>query len=55
MEKDPQDQDEAHAHPQQETPPPFQPDPEIVSYRERGKRDDPKAEWLATESQPDSH
>ncbi len=49
MEKDPHAPSEDHVHPGPEVPPPFQPDPELVSYRERGKRDDPKADWLASE------
>ena len=53
MEKDPHTPSEDHGHPGSEVAPPFQPDPELVSYRERGKRDDPKADWLASEPQPE--
>lgn len=31
--------------PTEETPPPFQPDPDIVTFRERGGRTDPKKVW----------
>jgi hypothetical protein len=31
--------------PTEETPPPFQPDPDIVTFRERGRREDPKEIW----------
>jgi hypothetical protein len=31
-----------------ETPPPFEPDPDIVTFRERGGKLDPKEVWRAT-------
>jgi hypothetical protein len=31
-----------------ETPPPFEPDPDIVTLRERSGRQDPKEIWKAT-------
>ena len=49
MEKEPNpDQGEDAAEPE-ETPPPFQPDPDIVTFLERGRRQDPKRIWEATE------
>lgn len=31
-----------------ETPPPFEPDPDIVTFLERGEHSDPKEVWKAT-------
>lgn len=35
-----------------ETPPPFNPDPDIVTFLERGAKPDPKKVWRATEPEP---
>lgn len=38
--------------PSEDTPPPFQPDPDIVTFLERGGRNDPKEVWLAEHEPP---
>jgi len=49
MEKEPNpDQNQGSTKPE-ETPPPFEPDPDIVTFLERGRRQDPKRTWEATE------
>ena len=49
MEKEPTpDQGEDMAKPE-ETPPPFEPDPDFVTSLERGRRQDPKRTWEANE------
>ena len=49
MEKEPStDQDGETAKPE-EKPPPFEPDPDIVTFLERGRRQDPRRAWEATE------
>ena len=47
MEKEPNsDQGEEHGE-TGEPPPPFEPDPDIVTFLERGRRQDPKRTWEA--------
>ncbi len=49
MEKEPQPAEEQTASRSDESPPPFNPDPDIVTFLERGKKPDPKEVWKATE------
>ena len=48
MEKEP-DQSEPTADEDHLEPPPFDPDPKLASFLERGRKDDPKREWRATQ------
>ena len=47
MERDPEVQEPAHEDEVVE-PPPFDPDPNLVSFLERGRNDDPKKVWTQT-------
>ncbi len=49
MEKEPQPTEEQPVSQPDETPPPFSPDPDIVTFLERGRKPDPKEVWRATE------
>jgi len=49
MEKEPNADQGGEAAKPEETPPPFEPDPDIVTFLERGRRQDPKRTWEATE------
>ena len=46
-EREPEDQERAHEDEVVE-PPPFDPDPNLVSFLERGRNDDPKRVWGPT-------
>jgi hypothetical protein len=47
MERDPLDEEPVgDAEPVE--PPPFDPDPNLLSFLERGKKDDPKKVWTQT-------
>jgi hypothetical protein len=49
MEKEPvAPQDQPGSKPG-ETPPPFNPDPDLVTFLERGPKQDPKKVWKETE------
>jgi hypothetical protein len=49
MEKEPEaPQDQPGSKPG-ETPPPFNPDPDLVTFLERGPKQDPKKVWKETE------
>jgi hypothetical protein len=50
MEKDPDTREGSSDASDDETPPPFQPDPDIVSFLEQGRKDDPKAEFRKIQS-----
>jgi hypothetical protein len=49
MEKEPNGDQGGESTEPEETPPPFEPDPDIVTFLERGRRQDPKRTWKATE------
>lgn len=46
MEREPEEQEPVLEEEAPE-PPPFDPDPNLVSFLERGKKDDPKKVWAA--------
>ena len=47
MEREPLDQEPAQEDETVE-PPPFDPDPNLLSFLERGRNDDPKKVWTQT-------
>ena len=52
MEREPEDQQPPQSDEQVE-PPPFDPDPNVVSFLERGRKDDPTKVWAqAVSSRP---
>ncbi len=53
MEKEPQSGQDQTTSQSDETPPPFDPDPDIVTFLEKGAKPDPKEVWKATE--PERH
>jgi len=49
MEKEPEAAQDQPASKPDETPPPFNPDPDLVTFLERGPKQDPKKAWKETE------
>jgi hypothetical protein len=47
MAREPEEPEPIHEDDASE-PPPFDPDPNLVSFLERGRKDDPKKVWLET-------
>ncbi len=54
MEKQPDSADRQATSPPDDSPPPFDPDPELVTLREKSAKQDPKKVWKATHSRPRS-
>ena len=50
MEKEPETTERPATSAPEETPPPFHPDPELVTFLERGANQDPKKDWKAAHS-----
>lgn len=49
MEKDPKPTQDQPVSKPEETPPPFNPDPDLVTFLERGPKQDPKKAWKETD------
>lgn len=49
MEKEPEQTKDQPSRKPEEKPPPFNPDPDLVTFLERGRKHDPKKVWKETE------
>jgi len=49
VENEPEAPQDQPASKRDETPPPFNPDPDLVTFLERGPKQDPKKAWKETE------